>query len=158
MTKKNMKPFPPIVACLTLIVVGVSTKAVGQTEQSSPTTAAAFAPAVAPQTPAQLGARVAPIALYPDALVAQVLAASTFPDQVAFADDWLAQNGSLQGKNLDDFAKDVVISTQPGAPPIFDGYSFRVLAGHGKHAKDKARSYVASGRECLSSSDPGQRQ
>lgn len=32
---------------------------------------------------------VAPIALYPDALVAQVLGAATFPDQVAAADIWL---------------------------------------------------------------------
>jgi Protein of unknown function (DUF3300) len=102
MTKKIMKPFPSIVACLTLLAVGASTKAVGQTEQSSPTTGAASAPAVASQTPTQLDALVAPIALYPDALVAQVLAASTYPDQVAFADDWLAQNGSLQGKNLAD--------------------------------------------------------
>ena len=46
---------------------------------------------------------------------------------------------------LDDFAKDVVTSTQPGAPPIFDGYSFPVLAGQGNHAKGNARSYVGSG-------------
>jgi hypothetical protein len=32
---------------------------------------------------------------------------------------------------LNDFAKDVVTSTQPGAPPIFDGYSFRILAAKG---------------------------
>ena len=31
----------------------------------------------------------APIALYPDALVAQILGAATFPDQVAVASDWL---------------------------------------------------------------------
>jgi hypothetical protein len=43
---------------------------------------------------------VAPIALYPDALVAQVLGAATFPDQVTFAADWLKQNSSLKGKSL----------------------------------------------------------
>jgi hypothetical protein len=37
----------------------------------------------APQSAAELQALVAPIALYPDALVAQILTASTFPDQVA---------------------------------------------------------------------------
>src|ERR1700704_4773542 len=42
----------------------------------------------------------APIALYPDALVAQILGAATFPDQVAFASDWLQQNKSLTGKAL----------------------------------------------------------
>jgi hypothetical protein len=38
--------------------------------------------------PDQLDQLVAPIALYPDALVAQVLAASTFPTQIAEADRW----------------------------------------------------------------------
>src|ERR1035438_1983872 len=28
---------------------------------------------------------------------------------------------------LNDFAKDVIVSTTPGTPPIFDGYSFRIL-------------------------------
>lgn len=43
---------------------------------------------------------VAPIALYPDALVAQVLGAATFPDQVSYAADWLQQNQNLKGKTL----------------------------------------------------------
>jgi hypothetical protein len=42
----------------------------------------------------------APIALYPDALVAQVLASATFPDQVAGAAGWLQQNGNLEGSPL----------------------------------------------------------
>src|SRR5580692_4769545 len=40
------------------------------------------APQYAQNTPDQLQQLVAPIALYPDSLVAQILAASTFPDQV----------------------------------------------------------------------------
>src|SRR5258708_30413699 len=40
------------------------------------------------QTPEQLHQLVAPIALYPDSLVAQILAASTFPEQVVEADQW----------------------------------------------------------------------
>jgi hypothetical protein len=54
----------------------------------------------APKGPADLQALVAPIALYPDALVAQVLSASTFPDQVAAARGWLQQNKSLTGNQL----------------------------------------------------------
>ena len=42
----------------------------------------AQAPPYARQTPEQLQQLVAPIALYPDSLVAQILAASTFPEQV----------------------------------------------------------------------------
>ena len=52
----------------------------------------AHAPAQ-PLNAAQLEQLVAPIALYPDALVAQVLAASTNPDQIADADRWREMQG-----------------------------------------------------------------
>jgi hypothetical protein len=45
----------------------------------------------APLTPDQLEQLVAPIALYPDSLLAQILTASTYPEQVAAADQWLQQ-------------------------------------------------------------------
>ena len=54
----------------------------------------------APLSAEELQALVAPIALYPDALVAQVLGAATFPDQIADAASWLQQNSSLTGKDL----------------------------------------------------------
>jgi hypothetical protein len=56
------------------------------------------------QSPEQLQQLVAPIALYPDSLVAQVLAASTFPAEVVEADRWLQANPDLKG---DDLAKAV---------------------------------------------------
>jgi hypothetical protein len=54
----------------------------------------------APLPAEQLQQLVAPIALYPDALVAQILGAATFPDQVAAADSWLQQNNKLAGSSL----------------------------------------------------------
>ncbi len=54
----------------------------------------------APLDANQLQALVAPIALYPDSLVAQVLSAATFPDQVAVAEYWLQENQQLTGQNL----------------------------------------------------------
>ena len=51
-------------------------------------------------TPDQLYQLVAPIALFPDNLLAQVLAGSTFPDQVTAAYQWLQQNSSLTGQQL----------------------------------------------------------
>src|SRR5215469_2428300 len=54
----------------------------------------------APQSASQLQALVAPIALYPDSLVAMILTASTFPDQVAVANYWVEQNHSLTGSAL----------------------------------------------------------
>jgi hypothetical protein len=58
------------------------------------------APSASPMSSEQLDALVAPIALYPDSLVAQVMAAATFPDQIAIADYWLSQNSSLTGPAL----------------------------------------------------------
>src|SRR6516165_8078701 len=54
----------------------------------------------APMSTNELQSLVAPIALYPDSLVAQILTAATFPDQVAIANYWLEQNKSLTGSTL----------------------------------------------------------
>jgi Protein of unknown function (DUF3300) len=72
--------------------------------------AAAAAPGIQatelfPVQPAQMPAEqlqqlVAPIALYPDALVAQILAASTYPTEVVEAQRWLQQHSGLQGTQL----------------------------------------------------------
>jgi len=47
------------------------------------------------RSPAELQQLVAPIALYPDSLIAQVLAASTYPADVVEADRWIAQHRGL---------------------------------------------------------------
>jgi Protein of unknown function (DUF3300) len=67
---------------------------------SSQPAPASSTPTVAPMTSDQLDALVAPIALYPDALVAQVLGAAAAPDQVAIADYWLGQNKTITGTAL----------------------------------------------------------
>jgi hypothetical protein len=54
--------------------------------------------------PGQLDSLVAPIALYPDSLLSQVLVASTYPLEIVEADRWLKQNSSLKGKALTDAA------------------------------------------------------
>src|SRR5207244_2348862 len=55
-----------------------------------------------PLTPGQLDSLVAPIALYPDPILSQVLVASTYPLEVVEAGRWLEQNSSLKGKALTD--------------------------------------------------------
>src|SRR5579863_2322484 len=59
-------------------------------------------PAHAPagQSAEQLEQLVAPIALYPDALVAQILAGATYPTQIVEADRWLKKNSNLKGEQL----------------------------------------------------------
>ena len=48
----------------------------------------------------QLDSLVSPIALYPDPLLAQILAASTYPMEIVTADRWVQQNRNLAGKDL----------------------------------------------------------
>jgi hypothetical protein len=55
---------------------------------------------VAQESVEQLDQLVAPIALYPDALVAQILAAATYPTQVVEAQRWLQQHPDLKGDAL----------------------------------------------------------
>ena len=53
-----------------------------------------------PRTTGQLDQLVAPIALYPDALVAQILAASTYPEQIVEAERWVLAHPDLKGEAL----------------------------------------------------------
>ena len=52
------------------------------------------------QSPQQLQQLVAPIALYPDGLVAQILAAASYPEQVVEAEAWLEKHKNLTGDKL----------------------------------------------------------
>ena len=49
---------------------------------------------------------LAPIALYPDLLLSQILMASTYPLEVVEADRWLRKNPNLTGDALDEALKD----------------------------------------------------
>ncbi|MEG1211461.1 MAG: DUF3300 domain-containing protein [Leclercia sp.] len=67
-----------------------------------PQTAAAPTPEAAPQVPlvytaAQIDQWVAPVALYPDALLSQILMASTYPTNVVQAAQWSKDNPKMQG-------------------------------------------------------------
>jgi hypothetical protein len=90
---------------LTLSVVGLDgcnkkkEQAQAQLGQAQPGQQAPATTYAAP-TAEQLYQLVAPIALFPDNLVAQVLAASTYPDQVTAAYQWLQQNSSLKGQQF----------------------------------------------------------
>jgi hypothetical protein len=63
--------------------------------------------------PEQLDSLVAPIALYPDPLLAQTLAASTYPLEIIQLQQWLAKNPKLQDKALAD-----AVAKQPWDPSI----------------------------------------
>ena len=100
---------------------------VAQAQQSPPPAAtqpAAVAPTqpqavpppaeAAPKIPNdQLDSLVAPIALYPDPLLAQTLAACTYPLEIVLLQQWLEKN-----KNLKDKALEEAVQKQPWDPSI----------------------------------------
>jgi hypothetical protein len=71
-------------------------------DQSTPPPATATPSTPAPEIlkPAELEGLVAPIALYPDTLLANVLMAATYPLEVVRAERWLKDNSKLQGDAL----------------------------------------------------------
>lgn len=71
------------------------------------------APPVAKQTPEQVQQLVAPIALYPDALVSQIFAAATYPTEIVEADRWVQDHPNLKGKDLAN-----AVDQQPWDPSI----------------------------------------
>ena len=87
-----------------LVVMGAQDGFAYQTEASNsqppPQADSQSPPQAALQSPDQLQQLVAPIALYPDALIAQILAAATYPDQIAEAQKWMEKHKNLEGDKL----------------------------------------------------------
>ena len=110
---------------------------------------AAQADVYAPQAPAsayvelnavQLDQLVAPIALDPDSLVAQILTASTYPDQVSDADNWLNQNMNLPPDQRAAGANNMSLGPRGKR-------SYRI-SGCSRQPREKQRVGIAA-RECL---------
>jgi len=72
----------------------------------------------------QLYELVAPIALFPDKLIAQVLAGSSYPEQIGSAAGWLAQHSELKGDSLqqavDQQAWDASVKALTGFPSVLN--------------------------------------
>ena len=102
---KLSKQILALLLCCLLVQFTAQAESFGPTGQSSEQPQPATPPApAAQQTPQELQQLVAPIALYPDALVAQILAASTYPAEIVEADRWTQSHSNLQG---DELAKEV---------------------------------------------------
>src|SRR5262245_20098915 len=100
------------VLCAAVLAPG-NTLAAAQSDQR-PTAQSTPAAADTSRIPdGQLDSLVAPIALYPDPLLAQTLAASTYPLELLQLHQWLAKHPGLKDKALVD-----AVSRQPWDPSI----------------------------------------
>lgn len=84
----------PILMLLLFLLLPIGAQA--QTPTSPPASPPAATPSEGVLKSEQLDALVAPIALYPDTLLAQVLMASTYPLEIVQAERWIAENKGLK--------------------------------------------------------------
>src|SRR4030095_631516 len=103
-SRLNIKFFHGVVAIFVIgLLSPVCSVALAQQAQSQEMTTTTTDTDQAPQLPKdQLDSLVAPIALYPDSLLAQTLAASTYPLEVIQLQQWMQKNQNLQDKALAD--------------------------------------------------------
>jgi len=96
MSMKLSKQVLAVLLCCLLVQFTARAESYGplsQSDEQSP------APPVK-SSPQELQQLLAPIALYPDALVAQILAASTYPTEIVEADRWRQRHSNLKGEEL----------------------------------------------------------
>jgi hypothetical protein len=98
--------------CVALLAQGESALLAQDAPQQTPAAPAAEAPEEKLSAD-QLDSLVAPIALYPDELLAQTLAASTYPLELIQLQQWLAKNKDLKDKALAD-----AVAKQPWDPAV----------------------------------------
>ena len=100
-------------------------------------------------SPDQLDNLVAPIALYPDPLLSQVLAASTYPLEIAEAQQWVQQNRNLQGAQLIDAAKQQNWDPSVQALVAFPD-AFRLLSNDVRWTTDLGNAFLAQQADVMS--------
>ncbi|HEY2235332.1 MAG TPA: DUF3300 domain-containing protein, partial [Candidatus Angelobacter sp.] len=128
------------IACAAALLVSAYSLAYAQ--QDHPLAGAA-ANEEAPPIPAdQLDSLVAPIALYPDPLLAQTLAASTYPLEVIQLEQWYANNKYLKDKALAD-----AVAKQPWDPSVQALVAFpdvvQRMAGNIQWTTDLGNAFLA---------------
>jgi hypothetical protein len=110
------------VAALAIALIALPAPVMGQAPPPPPPSTSSAASPPPGGTPAEgqktfsqeeLDQLVAPIALYPDSLFAQVLMASTYPLDIVMAERWLKANPGVKDKALED-----ALQKQPWDPAV----------------------------------------
>lgn len=115
---------------LSCVLSGLLVIAAGSYEVAGQGSAAAYSGQGAPLSADELQQLLAPIALYPDALVAQILGGATFPDQIAAANNFLHLNTNLSGATLmhavDAQPWDPSVKALTQFPPVLDNLAINL--------------------------------
>ena len=114
MKSRSRKLFHGAIAIIGLAFVSSGSNAFAQQAQSQEMKQLHRIRQEAPKlSSGELDSLVAPIALYPDPLLAQTLAASTYPLEIIQLQQWMDRNKNLQGKALAD-----AVAKQPWDPSV----------------------------------------
>src|SRR5205823_5438006 len=144
MKSQSRKLFRRVIAIIGLALLSSGSSAFAQQAQSQVmTTTTNTDTEQAPKIPNdQLDSLVAPIALYPDPLLAQTLAASTYPLEIIQLQQWMDRNKNLQGKALAD-----AVAKQPWDPSIQSLVEFpdvvQRMAGNVQWTTDLGNAFLA---------------
>jgi hypothetical protein len=102
------------------------------------------------QTPAQLDQLVARVALYPDPLLAQVLAGATYPDQIPDAARWADQHHYLTGKDLADAIQADQLAWDPSVQALLPFPSvLDTMASDMNWTTDLGNAFLASQQDVM---------
>src|SRR6266404_436014 len=100
-------------------------------------------------SPDQLDNLVAPVALYPDPLLSQTLAASTYPLEIVEAQQWLQQNSNLQRGQLMDRARQQSWDPSVQALVAFPD-ALRLLSSDIRWTTDLGNAFLAQQADVMS--------
>ena len=127
---------------IAIVGLALSSSALAQQAQSQEMTTTTNDQQTATLAPQELDSLVAPIGLYPDPLLAQTLAASTYPLEVIQLQQWMNNNKNLQGKALADG-----VAKQPWDPSVQSLVEFpdvvQRMAGNIQWTTDLGNAFLA---------------
>ena len=139
MKSQSRKLFHGVIAIIGLGLLTLGSSALAQQAESQVMTTTQEAPKL---PSVELDSLVAPIALYPDQLLAQTLAASTYPLEIIQLQQWMDRNKNLQGKALAD-----AVAKQPWDPSIQGLVEFpdvvQRMAGNVQWTTDLGNAFLA---------------
>ena len=143
MKSRSRKLFHAVIAIIGLASLLLSsTAALAQQAQSQEMTTTQQTPKLAS---GELDSLVAPIALYSDPLLAQTLAASTYPLEIIQLQQWMERNKNLKGKELAD-----AVAKQPWDPSVQGLVEFpdvvQRMAGNVQWTTDLGNAFLAQQR------------
>jgi uncharacterized protein DUF3300 len=131
-----------ILGVIAILGLALSSTGLAQQAQSQEMTTTTSDQATATLAPQELDALVAPIALYSDPLLAQTLAASTYPLEIIQLQQWMDRNKNLTGKALAD-----AVAKQPWDPSVQGLVEFpdviQRMAGNVQWTTDLGNAFLA---------------